>query len=125
GVQPTSAFLPRFSSGPPSRGSQRVDVAFFPSSALEAFHSSTAPYRVRPGWRAGVFVQLEVVVFGSLIFFVVIFCSCFLISFPNIFNSLAELSSFLLHELVGGTSSLLCFADREGSRIRVFRLFRL
>ncbi|WP_205872809.1 hypothetical protein, partial [Pseudomonas aeruginosa] len=68
GVQPTSAFLPRFSSGPPSRGSQRVDVAFFPSSALEAFHSSTAPYRVRPGWRAGVFVQLEVVVFGSLIF---------------------------------------------------------
>ncbi|WP_208537900.1 hypothetical protein, partial [Pseudomonas aeruginosa] len=58
----------RFSSGPQSRGSQRVDVAFFPSSALEAFHSSTAPYRVRPGWRAGVFVQLEVVVFGSLIF---------------------------------------------------------
>ncbi|MGV8690514.1 hypothetical protein ACV35Z_31110, partial [Pseudomonas aeruginosa] len=29
---------------------------------------STAPYRVRPGWCAGVFVQLEVVVFGSLIF---------------------------------------------------------
>lgn len=61
GVPPISAFLPRFSSGPQSRGSQRVDVAFFSSSALEAFHSTAAPYRVRPVWRVGVFVPFKVV----------------------------------------------------------------
>ena len=69
-------------------------------------------------------MQLEVVVFGSLIF-----CRYLLLLLFNFLSEYIQFTGgiilFLLHELVGGTSSLLCFADREGSRIRVFRLFRL